>query len=159
MAANPVKYAEETLGVHVPWADVQEHLEAHATETGEAIDLRKLLMQWKHAVEDRKVELRSLAPGAIPGYAEMSATAAKEAVKNWLDSDSDLRAAECQVDIVRNELDTVEASLKHRELALHGLTARMNELAGLLKFYTQAKQAAAAAAERPAQQPVGTATE
>lgn len=141
--ANPVEYAERTLGVHVPWQQARSLLEAHEHKSRELVQVKSNIRFTKAAIADRTMEVRTEAPA----HAEFPVKGVQERekfVKLLCFVDDTIRAGNDELEELLSEQDSVEASLKHIEVSLNVLTARMNELSGLLDFYAAAKSA-----ERP----------
>lgn len=136
---NPVQYAEQVLAVHVPWEEAQRHLDLHA-DASEHVDLtRREIRAVKANIEDRKAEVTAEAP-STRGYPE-GVQARRDFTKLLLASDDKLTSMEKHLDNLHSMLDDYQSAVKHHELALYAVTARMNELGGLLQFYSVAKAA------------------
>lgn len=136
---SAVQYAEEVLGVHVPWDEAQRRLELHA-QASENVDLtRGELRANKQSLEDRKLEVATEAP-SLAGYPE-GVQARRDWTKLLIVNDEKIVKYEQQIAHLQTVLEDYQSQVKHHELGLHVLTARMTELGGLLMFYAAAKQA------------------
>ncbi len=144
--ANAVQYAEETLGVHVPWDDSQDALERHDQFSNKCETLRGSIRGMKQRIEDRKLEVASEAPSS-QGYPLDGVTKQRDFLKQLQAADKELSDLESKLDADQALLDHAEIGRKHQELRLFACTARMTELGGLLQFYAVAKAATASSPE------------
>lgn len=129
---NFVQYAEDKLGVHAPWDDAQRFITQHEEATTKLKELRPQIRSLKIQIDDRKLEIVT---GAAGSWNDVAATVRKERIKGLVDNDPDLRELEGELFDAQQALDHAEADIKHAEVVLHAVTARMIELGGLLTFY------------------------
>lgn len=98
------------------------------------------MREQKSKLSDRKLEVAAEMPSR-DGYAAMKVTDQREALKRALADDPTCNEVETKIEELQSEVDIKSAELKHHELGLSVLSARMHELGGLLSFYSAAKQA------------------
>ena len=139
MSSSSVNYAENVLGVHNPWSESLRRLESHRVAGERIASIKTEIRNTKASVDDRRLSLISEAPAKYP---DLSITARKDQLRIDFAHDAHLIHLEQEVRRLEGELDSAEAERRHHELGLHILTARMNELGGLLNFYAEAKAAA-----------------
>ncbi len=140
MAKNPVDYAEEVLGVHQVWDEANTRLAAHEEAKNTFLTSLSGIRYLEEQIAVREAAIVTEQRGEHP---DMKIMEFKQHVATLLASDPD--AMQHATDL-REEKDTkerAEQDMRHHELGLRALTARMTELAGLLEFYAAAKQAAA----------------
>lgn len=138
---NPVQYAEETLGVHDVWAECRERLAQHDASRTTYLDAVAQLRDLKAAVQTREAEITSDQRGEHP---DMKITAFKEHLKVAFEEDTVHTAYRDEIAEQEIRRDNAESEMRHHELGIRALTARMHELAGLLEFYGAAKRASKA---------------
>lgn len=133
---NAVQYAENTLGVHTPWSEAQTRLASHDSYTTAEVGAAALIRLLKDQIADYEAEVVSQWRADEPS---LSATAFKQYVKDRLGVDTNWR--KLRDDLTAHEVarDAAEAGRRHEEQGLRVLSARMEELAGLLHFYAAAK--------------------
>lgn len=137
---NPVQYAEQVLDVHGPWVEAQDRLKLHA-EASESVDQFKREMRArKRLIDDRKLELASAAP-LMPGWPDKGVTAQRDFIKQVVADDDKLRELEASVAECQSAIEEAQSQVRHHELGIGFLTARLTELGGLLHFYAEAKAA------------------
>lgn len=134
---NPVEYAEKVLGVHLPWDEAQQRLEQHALAQDRMTMLRSNLRGLKNDLEAHKIELLNQGAAMWPND---SVTARREKTKSLIASDGEHTRLEEAITECQFDLESAEADVRHHELGLHVLTARMTELGGLLNFYAEVKR-------------------
>lgn len=134
--SNPVQYAEETLGVHGVWQECQDRLAAH--DQAKALYLKALsgLRDTKAELADRE---RSIVSDERGNHPDMKPMAFKDHIKSVLDGDLYIKGYRKDLAGFESLRDEAEADMRHHELGVRALTARMHELAGLLDFYGAAK--------------------
>lgn len=147
-----MQYAEQTLEVHVPWEDAKFCLDVHAETTLKVDELRRKIRGHKQRIEDRKMEVATEAP-SHPDYPPDGVTKQRDFLKVLLGNDQDLSDLESALDAMTSDLEHHTSLVKHQELRLYALTARMNELGGLLNFYAVAKSAETQVQHEPASEP------
>jgi hypothetical protein len=134
---NAVTYAEDTLGVHVVWEEAQQRIEAHGLATEGALRAKRDIRDIEERITDREAEITSDERGANP---DMKITAFKEHLKVAFANDSVHQALVAELANSQNVRDGHDADMRHHELGIRALTARMTELGGLLEFYAAAKR-------------------
>lgn len=137
---NPVKYAEETLDVHGPWREAQALLTEQENLSSQIVSIRHAIRGSEDTLREREFDLLNDALVT----SQSSATARKEAHKQITATDFQCTEARTIISTYKNSLEESEARLHFIERKLHVLTARMNELGGLLQFYAAAKLASSA---------------
>ncbi len=135
---NPVTYAEETLGVHDVYAECRTRLQGHDEARNIYLDAIAQLRDLRAAVTTREAEITSDERGEHP---EMKITAFKDHLKVVFEADTVHMAYRDEIAIQEIRRDQAESEMRHHELGIRALTARMHELAGLLAFYGAAKEA------------------
>lgn len=136
--AKAVAYAEGSLNVHAVYTEAQESLEALGKHQRTATDLTDTKRRLMVALDDREMELVSTERAANP---DMSQAAFDRHIKLVLAADSEMVDYRSQVLDLQFKLDEANASVAHTEAHIKILTARMNELGGLLTFYAATKGA------------------
>ena len=137
MAADPVAYAEKTLGVHEPWEEAQLRVTQHDQALEVFNSCKAHLRDIHERMADREQQV--LADGRAK-YQELSATAFGPVAKGLLQNDPELKELRAEERSLQFQQDEAEASVKHHALGLQVLAARMTALGGLLNFYAAAKQ-------------------
>lgn len=137
--ANSVEYAEDTLGVHKVYDDCTQRLEEHDKAKNTYLTALSDIRQLKAAVVEREAEITSDERGKHP---DMKITAFKQHVGVKCEQDTVHKAYRDDLAVAESSRDEAEQDMRHHELGVRALTARMNELGGLLEFYSAAKQAA-----------------
>lgn len=136
---TPVAYAEGTLGVH----DVYEQsLEAHKqleAALGLYADAAASIREINGAIEAREYDLVAAHRGENP---DISLSALDRWLKDQRHADDSLR--ELRDDLLNKQADSDSAhvNIEKYKYRLRVLSARMNELGGLLNFFASAKMAA-----------------
>jgi len=128
------QYAEKVLDAHGVWADAEARWQEHATLTDSRAALVGTIRDLKSRIETRELEIidELTADGA---FAELSATASKEFVKQATRSDAEHRELTERLAVEEGDREAVDLRLHHAELGCRLLAARMHELGGLLFFY------------------------
>jgi predicted nucleic acid-binding Zn-ribbon protein len=138
--STPVSYAENELKVHAVHDDA---LAAHETLTG-ALDeyaaASRTIRSTHEAIERREHVLASDIKGGDPG---MSQEALKRALKDAQHTDDELVSLRAALHQAQDRQNNSYAVIEREKYRLRVLSARMNELGGLLSFYAAAKTAAA----------------
>lgn len=134
---NPVQYAEDHLGVHEVWKEAERRLIVHSDLTDQIKELNRRIRDAKDNLADREASIVADNGAAIVG---MSKTAAKEHMKVVIDADPEIQRIRDQIATADAERAEADADLRHHDLGLKVLTARMQELGGLLEFYAAAKR-------------------
>lgn len=137
MAGNPVKYAEEVLGVHEPWEEGQRRLEALGKNRAEKVDVRKAIRQLQSKIADREADVVIEVQGASLG--SETKTELDRRKKDAIRADPSLQDYRSELDDLRTTEDMLDSDIKHDEAGLAFLAARMTELGGLLSFYAAAR--------------------
>lgn len=139
MSAKALKYAEEQLGVHQVWENVQTYiqdLDGALAELDKAQDRRRELDE-RYA--DREVCLIDEMRGVHPN---MSDTRFKSEFKGWERSDSTLREIRIELNKVRSEIQGLEYDVDLLRLRIKAGSARLEELGGYLHYLAAVKSAA-----------------
>lgn len=134
---NPVDYAEQSLGVHKVYDEAATRLNEHAHLTDEIKALNAKIRQVKESITDRESLIVAQEGGNIAG---LSKTAAKEHMKAAFDADDEINRLRGLLADAEAERADADATLRHHALGVQMLTARMQELGGLLEFYAAAKR-------------------
>lgn len=134
--SNAVSYAEETLGVHKVWEEAQERLGLHSLAKSEYLEALKAIRSYESGMADRVATLVAEQRGLNP---DMKVTAFREHMKAVEADDEAMKVFHTSLALAKDERDEAEQEMRHHELGLRALTARMTELAGLLEFYAAAK--------------------
>lgn len=134
--ANPIQYAEDTLGVHAVWTETQARLETHKQLTDERASLLGELRVNRTFQADREAVIVAEVVGE---YSELSDTARNRIVKTKVHDDAEHRRLRSEERALQSRLDLVDGSLTHHERGIGALSSRMVELGGLLNFYAAAK--------------------
>jgi hypothetical protein len=131
---NPVTYAEDTLKVHAVWVEAQSRLDTHARLVTERVQTLRDLRAVREEISDRKLELASDPAAAGSSHAERERN-----LKALVSADHTVRTLQAQEADLMATVDMADAELKHHEVGLRVLAARMTELGGLLQFYASRK--------------------
>lgn len=137
-AKNPVEYAESVLDVHGVWNEAQERLAAHEEAKNAYLAALTSIRWTENQIATREAEIVAEERGTHP---DMKITEFKQHVATVQATDEttvDFRGVLADQKAIRDE---AEQGMKHHDLGVRALTARMNELAGLLDFYAAAKEA------------------
>ena len=133
MAKNPVKYAEDTLGVHAVWDEAQDRLELHRSNSVERSKTHTELRTLRRQIADREMDLTAEAPTLWP---DANSTERGRLLKVHIQHDSAIQDMRSHEDDLQATLDLLDAEIRHDEMGLRVLAARMAELGGLLQFYS-----------------------
>ncbi len=134
--ANPVEYAEETLGVHAVYEEAVERLAKHeAAKTAYLTSLGGIRYA-EQQIESREAEIVSEQRGEHP---DMGIQEFKLHVKTVGAGDDRMQELSSALTEEKANRDESEQDMRHHELGVRALTARMQELGGLLDFYAAAK--------------------
>lgn len=136
---NPVEYAEGTLGVHQVWDEANDRLVAHEVVKDRYLASLSGIRYVEQQIATREGEIVAEQRGEHP---DMKIMEFKQHIAAVMATDE--KAVELNTSLAEEKdiRDAAKADMQHHELGLQALTARMNELAGLLEFYAAAKQAA-----------------
>lgn len=140
MSNKALQYAENNLGVHVVWEDVQSYLadlDSLLADLDKAQDRKR---QLNEDYADREVELVNEQRGVHPN---MSDTRFKSEFKGWERSDSALRLLRVELNKIQSEIQGLEYDLEILKLRIRASTARMEELGGYLNYLAAVKNATA----------------
>jgi hypothetical protein len=140
MAGNPVTYAENTLGVHVPWDSAEDALARYEQQRDELAGKRNHL---RAAVDYLDHMVAETTANAIDIYwttesehgPKLSQAGADRYVKTVLAADPNIHDQEQKVQQLRADVELLEGACDILKIDLTVKAARMNELAGLLTFY------------------------
>lgn len=136
---NPVKYAEDVLGVHLPWEEVQDRLSRHAAASQQADETAIQLRATRRNLEDRKRHITAEAPSFSDWPDKV--TPQREYLKRLIDNDAECLKLERSIEELQAAHDEYKSTARHHELGINALSARMTELGGLLTFYAEVKRA------------------
>lgn len=137
MGKDPVAYAEDTLGVHAVYDETRDRLSQHADAKDRYLTALKAVRELKGSMAEREAEITSDERGKNP---DMKITAFKQHVAATCEQDSVYAAYADELAAEEANRDTAEQDMRHHELGVRALTARMYELGGLLEFYSAAKR-------------------
>jgi hypothetical protein len=129
---NPVTYAEGTLGVHSVYDEAKTTLAALETALTDAARHAAERRSLAEQVADREVVLASDERAAQP---DMSQTAFDRHIKAVLRRDPTLASLRHDLQGAQAQEDMANAKAKALDATVRALSARMNELGGLLAFY------------------------
>lgn len=134
--ATPVTYAEDNLGVHEVYNnsmaahdDLNASLGDHARE---AKELRRL----HDEVDTREYELATEVRASDP---TISQEALKRAIRDAQQTDESIIALRRSIRDAQDRQEDAQALVEMNKYRLRVLSARMNELGGLLAFYAAVK--------------------
>ena len=139
MSAKALQYAEDVLGVHAVYAEVQDQVQRLDDLLGEldkARDARRLLED-EHA--DREVELIHEKRSAHPS---MSDTRFKSEFKGWERTDGKLRELRGKLATVNADIQGLDYDLEITRARIRVGSSRMEELGGYLNYLAAVKNAA-----------------
>lgn len=133
---NPVSYAERTLGVHEVYDEAIAAHTALSKALTDYADQAAAIRGMHDAAEQREytlaLELREQFP-------DMSNAALDRAIKDMRRSDEDLKAIRANLFEAQSLQEQAHAEIEKNKYRLRVLSARLNELGGLLAFYAAAK--------------------
>jgi hypothetical protein len=136
---TPVDYAEQVLDVHHVYDEASGAFEdldaALIAYTAAAQELRSL----NSRIEEREYQLAEMARVERP---DISQAALDRLVKDSRHDDQPLRAIYADQRRAHDEQALADADIQRSKYRLRVLTARMNQLGGLLTFYAAAKATA-----------------
>jgi len=142
MSAKALTYAEETLGVHKVWENVQTYLQdldGLLADLDKAQDRKR---QLEEDYADREVELVHEMRGIHPS---MSDTRFKSEYKGWERADEKLSGLRVELNKVRSEIQGLEYDVDLLKLRIRANSARLEELGGYLHYLAAVKNQAEAA--------------
>lgn len=137
MPKNPVKYAEEDLGVHTTYQellDLEVALRASHEKLRTYLTAKRALVT---SVIDREMEVTSDERGRV----DISQTAFDKHIKSVLNGEPALRALKEQLAVAERAIDETEHSIREIELQMKNRQARLRQLGGYLEYLATAKQA------------------
>jgi chromosome segregation ATPase len=137
---NPVAYAEEDLGVHAAYRDAREAQEALDAALDTYASCAATIRSVHDSIDQRKYELANQVRGEKH---DISQTALDRALKDFERTDDELISLRTQLMERQDEQEVAHAAITKNKYRLRVLSARMNELGGLLAFLASAKNAAA----------------
>lgn len=129
------EFTENELKVHFPHEANEVALTNRADLARELDTKRREIFQLVHAIDERELELINEQAGVEHG----SATARKEAIKDAIAADADLRTKRLAIADLRADEKSIEDDMKGCDLAIQSNIARMHELGGLLHLYAATK--------------------
>jgi hypothetical protein len=139
MSAKALVYAEETLGVHKVWENVQRYLhdlDELLTELDKAQDSKR---QLDEEYADREVELISEMRGTHPSYSD---TRFRTELKGWERTDKSLRAIRVKLNTVQGDIQGLGFEQEILKLRIRANTSRMEELGGYFHYLAAVKNQA-----------------
>jgi predicted nucleic acid-binding Zn-ribbon protein len=129
-------YAEDTLGVHDVYEQAQEAhgslesaLDAYAAQAS-------IIRSTHDAIEQREYELASALKAYDPS---MSQEALKRALRDAQRTDDELVSLRIALHSAQAEQEKAHALVETNKYRLRYLSARLNELGGLLAYYASVK--------------------
>lgn len=132
-------YAEQTLGVHQVWEDVQaatKELDELLADLDKAQDRKR---QLNEDVADREVALASEMRGV---HASMTDTRFKSEWKGWERTDKELTRLRAELNPILGEIQGLEYDIDLLRLKIKAGCARMEQLGGYLHFLAVVKNQA-----------------
>lgn len=139
---TPSEYVEDRLGAHTVWQDSQRVIDdltqEQRTRDGLAASLRSLRAELE-------VRQALLLDKIVTQHADDTKRPTEAQIERELKADvaKDGMCQQLKADIVTNQnhLDQSEGKVRTMEIRAKALTARMNQLSGILAFYTSCKNA------------------
>lgn len=130
-AERAIRYAENKLGVHEVWENLQKYLQdldETLADLDKAQDRRR---QLDESYADREVELIGEKRGVHPS---MSDTRFKSEMKIWEREDSKLSDLRVGLNSVRSQIQGLEYDLEMVKARIKANSSRMEELGGYLNY-------------------------
>jgi len=137
---SPVTYAEDTLGVHTVYSDAQDVHEELDKNLGIYATQAKRIRQANDAIDQREFDLAGELKAEDPS---LSIEGMKRAIKDAHRTDETLNKMRKVLYDAQGKQEDAYAESETCKYRLRVLSARMNELGGLLAFLAAAKSAAA----------------
>lgn len=134
---NPVKYAEEELGVHETYSELEQATHEAAALRGEVALVENNIRNTEATIEAREFDVLSDLRSEWTG----SEASFDRALKIALGDDAKLRELRFDVLYHRTILTTKRAELANAEARVKNKRARVYELGDLLRFYAAGKDA------------------
>lgn len=138
--ANPIEYAEEMLRVHAVHADAEAAHTALETALDHYAKSAQLIREITASIETREYDLVAEHRGANP---DISQAALDRWLKEQVHADDTLKELHADLRTAQDHQAQEHADVEKNKYRLRVLSARMNELGGLLTFYAAAKYVAA----------------
>jgi hypothetical protein len=135
---NAVQYAEEELGVHEVWQSHNDAIHNLLVQRSSVDGHKATIRSLKEQMVDREFDLLSDLMNIDP---DASATARNQVLKRVSHTDSLMGELRKDLATAESDLATAETVLRVTEAELRGTAARMEQLAGLLRFYAVSKEA------------------
>lgn len=139
MSANPVTYAERELGVHDVWERHNTAIEKLTEAQRDLVAAERRLRFLKERATDREYEIITECDAFL---GEMAVSARNAAIKRMTHDDTAMRNIRSDIEDAEGLKADASVSVRTCEMDLRGISARMEELAGLLRFYAAAKEQA-----------------
>jgi hypothetical protein len=136
--ANPVAYAEDTLGVNTVWTACQDASEGLITVVTELAAVRNEIRDIEAKVSYREMEVTESEWAKHP---DMPVTRMDKHVKAAFLKDVDLQEFQAQLRSLRGKAERLDGMKIEGETIVRVTTARMIELGGYLQYLAAAKQA------------------
>lgn len=145
MSAKALTYAEDTLGVHKVYEEVEAHLTSLDTMLGDldkALDVKRDLTDQQ---DQREVELIGEKRGTHP---DISDTRFNALLKEWKREDGELTRIRIELGRIQGEVQGIEFDVDLTRLRIKAGCARMEQLGGYLHYLAAVKQGARNQAEQ-----------
>lgn len=139
MSAKALRYAEENLGVHVVWENVQTYLQDLDELLAELDKAHDRKRQLNEDYADREVELVHEMRTA---HVSMTDTRFKSEWKGWERTDKSLGTIRVELNKVLSEIQGLEYDTDLLKLRIRSSSARLEELGGYLHYLAAVKTAA-----------------
>lgn len=139
MTAKALQYAEDTLGVHEVWENVQTYLADLDELLGDLDKAQDIKRQLNEEYADREVALISEMRGVHPN---MSDTRFKSEFKGWERTDKELTRIRVELNKIGSEIQGLEYDSDFLKLRIRANSARMEELGGYLHYLAAVKNQA-----------------
>lgn len=139
MSAKALKYAEQTLGVHEVWENVQTYLQDLDGALAELDNAQDRKRELDELYADQEVELITQMRGVHPS---MSDTRFNSEMKMWVREDSGMRNTRAELNKVRSTIQGLEYDVDLIRLRIKANSARMEELGGYLHYLAAVKNRA-----------------
>lgn len=139
MSAKALKYAEENLGVHKVWENVQTYLQDLDSLLADLDKAQDRKRQLNEDYADREVELVHEMRTA---HVSMTDTRFKSEWKGWERTDKVLGTIRVELNKVLSEIQGLEYDADLLKLRIKSSTARLEELGGYLHYLAAVKNQA-----------------
>lgn len=144
---NPIAYAEDTLNVHGVHSEASQAYAALEEALDQYTELGRVIREVTDAIETREYDLVAAHRGENP---DISQAALDRWLKEQVHKDETLSDLHRDLRTAQDGQAAKHAEVDKNKYRLRVLTARMNELGGLLTFLAAAKYATVQQRPEPA---------